>query len=138
VATDNPTFKPPFLGSRVAKGMAIDDMAEYLNETALFRNQWGFRPEKGEDDPAFKDRVRELRESSWPRPRRAVARPQVAWGHFAANAEGNDLVIWKDESRTNGVDALHLPPPAKEPWLCISDFFRRSTPVSPTGPASWW
>src|SRR5271156_4055522 len=25
VATDNPTFKPPFLGSRVARGIAIDD-----------------------------------------------------------------------------------------------------------------
>ena len=35
----------PSSGSRVAKGMAIDDIAAYLNETALFRNQWGFRPE---------------------------------------------------------------------------------------------
>ena len=26
--------------------------------------------------------------------------PQVAYGHFAANAEGNDLIVWKDESRT--------------------------------------
>ena len=55
VATDNPTFEPPFLGSRVAKGMAIDDIAAYLNETALFRNQWEFRPQKGEDDATFKD-----------------------------------------------------------------------------------
>ena len=30
----------------------IDDVAEYLNLTALFRNQWGFRPEDGEDDPS--------------------------------------------------------------------------------------
>ena len=33
-------------GSRVAKGIALDDIAAYLNETALFRNQWGFRPER--------------------------------------------------------------------------------------------
>ena len=26
--------------------------------------------------------------------------PQVVYGYFPANAEGNDLVIWKDESRT--------------------------------------
>jgi len=54
VATDNPVFKPPFLGSRVARGVALDDVTEYLNETALFRNQWGFRPEGGEKDAAFK------------------------------------------------------------------------------------
>src|SRR5207302_912735 len=40
VATDNTVFKPPFLGSRVAKGIPLDDIAAYLNETALFRNQW--------------------------------------------------------------------------------------------------
>ena len=56
VDADNPLFAPPFLGSRVAKGMSIDEISEYLNLTALFRNQWGFRPEDGEDDPAYKER----------------------------------------------------------------------------------
>ena len=37
----------------------------------------------------------------------------VVYGHFAANAEGNDLVVWKDETRVDGVDALHLPAPAQ-------------------------
>ena len=45
VATDVPVFTPPFLGSRVAKGIALDEIAAYINETALFRNQWQFRPE---------------------------------------------------------------------------------------------
>ncbi len=58
VAKDNPVFTPPFLGSRVAKGIALDDIASYLNLTALFRNQWGYRPETGEDDADFKERVR--------------------------------------------------------------------------------
>ena len=34
------------MGTRVAKGIPLDDIAEYLNLTALFRNQWGFRPEE--------------------------------------------------------------------------------------------
>src|ERR671911_695073 len=45
VATDNPVFTPPFTGSRIVKGISIDGIAGYLNETALFRNQWQFRPE---------------------------------------------------------------------------------------------
>ena len=47
--TDNPVPVPPFLGSRVVKGIPLDDIADYLNETSLFRNQWEYRPEEGED-----------------------------------------------------------------------------------------
>jgi 5-methyltetrahydrofolate--homocysteine methyltransferase len=125
VATDNPLFPPPFTGSRVAKGIAIDDIATYINETALFRNQWGYRPENGEDDGAFKDRVRSLL-----RDRMAEAKagqllvPQVAWGHFPANADGDDLVIFKDEDRNSEWMRYTFPRQSQEPWLCISDFFR--------------
>ncbi len=125
VAVDNPTFKPPFLGSRVAKGMAIDDIAAYLNETALFRNQWQFRPENGEDDPAFKERVRaHLREELAKAKANQLLIPQVAWGHFAANADGDDLVLFTDESRNEELMRYTFPRQTEQPWLCISDFFR--------------
>ena len=48
--TDVPIFTPPFLGARVAKGISLDEIAGYVNETALFRNQWQFRPEKARRD----------------------------------------------------------------------------------------
>ncbi len=125
VATDNPTFPPPFVGSRVAKGISIDEVATYLNETALFRNQWGFRPEGGEDDRAFKDRVRALlRDQLAEAKAEQLLVPQVVWGHFAANAEGNDLVIWKDDSRSSEWMRYAFPRQTQDPFLCISDFFR--------------
>jgi 5-methyltetrahydrofolate--homocysteine methyltransferase len=125
VAADNPLFTPPFVGSRVAVGIPIDDIAEYLNLTALFRNQWGFRPENGENDTEFKDRVRAtLREQLSKAKEADLLMPSVAYGHFAANAEGNDLVIWKDESRTSEWMRFAFPRQRKEPWLCIADFFR--------------
>ncbi len=125
VATDNPTFKPPFLGSRVAKGMAIDDIAAYLNETALFRHQWGFRPEEGEDDPAFKTRVRSLlREQLATAKAGQLLVPQVAWGHYAANADGDDLVLFTDEGRNTELMRYSFPRQTEEPWKCISDYFR--------------
>jgi 5-methyltetrahydrofolate--homocysteine methyltransferase len=129
IASDNQLFAPPFVGSRIAKGIALDDIAKYLNLTALFRNQWGFRPEKehGEDDPEFKDRVRAvLREEMAKAKEGDLLIPQVAYGHFAANAEGNDLVIWKDESRNSEWMRFTFPRQRKEPWLCIADFFRPS------------
>ena len=125
VAADNELFRPPFVGTRIAKGIALDEVAEFLNLTALFRNQWGFRPEEGEDDAAFKDRVKAtLREQLAKAKEADLLVPQVAYGHFAANAEGNDLIIWKDESRTSEWMRYTFPRQRKEPWLCISDFFR--------------
>ena len=50
--------------------------------------------------------------------------PQVAWGHFAANADGDDLVLFEDESRREELMRYVFPRQTESPWLCISDFFR--------------
>ncbi len=126
VVTDNEVFIPPFLGSQVVKGIAIDEIAEYINETALFRNQWQFRPEGGtESDPEFKDRIRPML-----RQELAAARadglliPQVVYGYFPANGDGNDIVIWDDESRTTERTRFSFPRQKVEPWMSIADFVR--------------
>jgi len=125
VATDNVVPVPPFVGARLAKGIALDDIATYLNRTSLFRNQWGYRPEAGEDDTAFKERVSAiLRQELDTAKAGDLLVPQVAWGYFPANAEGNDLVIWADDQRRSEVARFVFPRQAKEPWLCIADFFR--------------
>jgi len=130
VEVGNLVFVPPFLGSRVVKGIPIDDIAAYLNETALFRNQWQFRPEKGADgsvetDDEFKARLRpQLRAQLAEAKAADVLVPQVVYGYFAANSEGDDVVVWKDESRTSEWLRFSYPRQGKAPWLCIADFVR--------------
>jgi len=125
VATDNPLFPPPFLGSRVAKGISIDDISEYLNLTALFRNQWGFRPENGENDDEFKTRVRAiLREQIDVAKADSLLLPQVVYGHFPAASEKGDLVLFTDDTRTSELARFSFPRQHKDPHLCIADFFR--------------
>jgi len=132
VAVDNELFTPPFVGSRVVKGIAVDQIAEYLNETALFRNQWQFRPEAAgsgatETDEEFKDRIRPiLREQLAKAKADHLLVPQVVYGYFPANGEGNELVVWKDESRTAEWLRFPFPRQQKAPHLCIADFFRPS------------
>ena len=122
---DNDIPTPPFLGSRVAKGIAIDEIARYINKTALFRNQWGFKPEGGEDDDAFKERISAtLREQLAMAVADDLLVPQVVYGHFPANSDGLDLVIWTDDDRTTEQARFRFPRQQVEPWLCISDFFR--------------
>jgi 5-methyltetrahydrofolate--homocysteine methyltransferase len=125
VAGDNQIFVPPFLGSEVARGIRLDDIVGYLNETALFRHQWGFRPEKGESDEDFKTRVRSVFRAQLAAARAAdILVPQVVYGYFPANADGNDVVIWTDTSRTAERARFPFPRQQKQPWLCIADFFR--------------
>jgi 5-methyltetrahydrofolate--homocysteine methyltransferase len=127
VAIDNPVFVPPFVGSRIERGIPLDDIAAYLNETSLFRAQWGYRPDKSksETDPEFKERIRaELRAQLASVRTSGVLQPAVAYGYFAVNSEADDLIVWKDDARTSEWLRFTFPRQAAEPWLSIADFFR--------------
>ena len=125
VKRDNQIFAPPFTGSRVIRGVSIDEIVPYLNLTALFRNQWQYRPEKGERDLDFKERLAPLL-----REQIALARhddllnPKVVYGYFPANGDGNDLVIWDDVSAQRELTRFSFPRQREDPYMCIADFFR--------------
>jgi 5-methyltetrahydrofolate--homocysteine methyltransferase len=137
VETDNTVFTPPFLGSQVVKGIAIDEIAAYINETALFRNQWQYRPEKNADgsvesDEDFKSRVRSILRSQLAEAKaNDMLIPQLVYGYFAANSDGDDLVIWTDDTRTTERMRFSYPRQNEAPHMCIADFFR---PVGSTEP----
>ncbi|HTN78204.1 MAG TPA: vitamin B12 dependent-methionine synthase activation domain-containing protein, partial [Acidimicrobiales bacterium] len=125
VVTDNDVFVPPFLGPRVVKGISLDDIAAYINETALFRNQWQFRPEAGESDDAFKARIRPMLRMQLADAKTAgVLVPQVVYGYFAVNADGDELIVWQDGNRSIESMRFSFPRQRVAPHLCIADFFR--------------
>ena len=125
VETDNEVFTPPFLGSKVVKGIGLDEIAEYINETALFRNQWQYRPNEGETDADFKDRIRPLlREQLSAAKSGGYLVPQVVYGYFPVNADGNDLIVWTDDTRTVEKTRFHYPRQKVAPFMCIADFYR--------------
>jgi 5-methyltetrahydrofolate--homocysteine methyltransferase len=51
----------------------------------------------------------------------------VAWGYFAVNADGNDLIVWSDEDRSIELTRFTFPRQRVSPYLCIADFFRPLT-----------
>ena len=127
VATDATVFEPPFIGARVAKGVSLDDIAHYVNETALFRNQWQFRPDKSvnETDADFRVRVRSFLRGQLERAREEqLLVPAVAWGYFPVNSAGDELVVWKDDDRRSEWLRFRFPRQRKDRFLCIADFFR--------------
>ncbi|HEU5082265.1 MAG TPA: methionine synthase [Acidimicrobiales bacterium] len=128
--TDVPVPTPPFWGSRVVKGVPIDDIAAYLNETGLFRNQWQYRPDTKPDgtketDAEFKDRIRPLLRAQLAEAKtEGLLQPAAIYGYFPANKDGDDLVIWTDETATEERCRFPFPRQRQDPFLCIADFFR--------------
>ena len=125
VKTDNPIFVPPFLGARIVRTIPLDEIVPYLNLTALYRNQWQYRPEKDENDRAFKERLAPmLREQMALARSEGLLRPQVAYGYFPANSEGDELILWTDTDRDTELTRFKFPRQREDPYLCIADFFR--------------
>jgi 5-methyltetrahydrofolate--homocysteine methyltransferase len=129
VATDVAVPTPPFWGQRVVRGIPIGDVAPLLNEVALFRNQWGFTP--GDRSP---DRYAALlEEQARPVLREWLARahaekvvtPEVVYGYYPANGDGDDLVVWDPAAPLEReLVRFHFPRQDRGRFLCIADFFR--------------
>lgn len=126
VRADVPVPAPPFTGeSRIVKGIPVREIAAYLNESALFRGQWQLRPSGGKEgwrrllETEARPRLRALLDQSIAE---QVLRPAVVYGYFPCNAEGNDLIVWRED----GSEWLRFsfPRQRRDRRLCIADFFR--------------
>ncbi|MGH3662156.1 MAG: methionine synthase, partial [Micromonosporaceae bacterium] len=128
VATDAPIPKPPFLGSRVVKGIQLADYASMLDERATFLGQWGLRGARGGKGPSYE----ELAETEG-RPRlrywlerlasEQVLEAAVVYGYFPAYSEGNTLVVL-DEDGSAERARFTFPRQRRDRRLCLADFFR--------------
>ena len=118
VATDVPIPLPPFWGSRIVRGVPLDDVAAFLNKTALFRTQWSFGRDDVEDaEAALRSTLAMVREE------RLLA-PAAVYGYFACNSSGNDLRIYEAPDSDTVVATFTFPRQTANRRLCIADFFR--------------
>ncbi|CAN5741571.1 methionine synthase [soil metagenome] len=118
VATDVPVPIPPFWGSRVHRGVALDALLPLLNTTALFRNQWGFgRNDTEVAQAALRQTVDLVRTES-------LLAPQVVYGYFACAGDGDDLLIYEAPDSDTVVARWTFPRQSGSRRLCIADFFR--------------
>ncbi|HWS95067.1 MAG TPA: dihydropteroate synthase, partial [Candidatus Methylomirabilis sp.] len=89
---------PPFWGVRVLRPQDFDlrEVFPYINETALFKNQWQLKTASPEDyarlvDTKYRPILHALQEeviaSGW-------FEPKVVYGYFGAHSEGNDTIVY--------------------------------------------
>ncbi len=126
-ATDVPVPRPPFTGTRVVRGIALKEYAEWLDEDALFKGQWGLKAARGADGASYEELV-----ETEGRPRlrgwldrlhtEGLLEAAVVYGYFPCHAEGDDLVILDDDGRER--TRFTFPRQSRGRRLCLADFFR--------------
>ncbi|MCP4591646.1 MAG: methionine synthase [bacterium] len=128
VARDVPIPVPPFWGSRVIEHLPFRAIVPYINEKMLFNVQWHYqRAGRGREEfrkfidgevrPIFRDLVQRCEEMD-------IVLPQAVYGYWPAQSDGNALVVYDPEDRTRQLGRFEFPRQYKEPYWCISDFFR--------------
>jgi 5-methyltetrahydrofolate--homocysteine methyltransferase len=126
VNANAPVPRAPFYGSRVVEDVALDDVFAFVNESALFKGQWQFKQgRKGADEyrQFVADKVRPIYEELKERSKREqLLTPRVVYGYFPCQSEGNDLVIYQEDERTERARFTFPRQPAGK-RLCLADFF---------------
>jgi len=118
VATDVDIPTPPFWGSRVVRGISLDEVAALLNTTALYRNQWGFdRDSAADGEAALRDTMARARAEG-------LLVPQVVYGYWQAAGDGNDLLVYAEPDSDEVAARFTFPRQTRGRRLCIADFFR--------------
>ncbi|MCW2671593.1 MAG: metH [Frankiales bacterium] len=128
VAVDNTIPTPPFWGSRVTKGVALDDYSSWIDERALFRGQWGLQGSKGGNGPSYEELVEtegrpRLRDLLSRVRAEGIMQPAVVHGYYPAVSKGDDLIVL-DPDTGDERTRFTFPRQRRDRRLCLADFFR--------------
>ena len=145
VFDESTVSRPSFVGTRVFDPYDVAELVPYIDWTPFFRT-WGIRGRFPGvlTDPEFADAARPLYDDAIAMLDKIVAdrwfRPKAVVGFWPANADGDDIVVYTDETRVTERARLHglrqqanksSARTATEENLCISDF------VAPIGRPDW-
>ncbi|MBI3721841.1 MAG: B12-binding domain-containing protein, partial [Fimbriimonas ginsengisoli] len=123
--TESPPL--PFYGSRAETGVTPQEIYPYINPIALFRGQWQFRRQEGMGNPEFQAWLDENVSPIFERLKGELApvlAPRVKWGYFWCAGEGNDLIVYQEDGKTERM-RFTFPRQRDGRRLCLADFFRR-------------
>jgi 5-methyltetrahydrofolate--homocysteine methyltransferase len=117
--------KPAFWGARVFKDYKLDAVFPYLNETALFKNQWQLKTAAQSDylrlveekyRPILLELEEEVKAEGWFEPKSII-------GFYPCAGDRDDLVVFDPENPKRELERITFPRQAQGRRLSIADFF---------------
>lgn len=130
VAIDIERPTPPFWGTKLLQpsDIPIEEIFWHLDLQALIAGQWQFRKPKEQSKEEYQaflaEKVYPVLES-WKQRiiEENLLHPQVIYGYFPCQAEGNSLHIYNSENQSQRVATFEFPRQRSLRRLCIADFF---------------
>jgi 5-methyltetrahydrofolate--homocysteine methyltransferase len=116
---------PAYWGARVYKSYDLDEVFPYLNETALFKNQWQLKTAAQGDylrlveekyRPILLDLEEEVKAAGWFEPKSII-------GFYPCAGERDDLIVFDPEDPEREMERISFPRQAQGRRLSIADFF---------------
>lgn len=116
---------PPFFGVKTRRDFDLDTLYAYINETALFKNQWQLKTASATDylrlvdekyRPILHELSAEVKANDW-------FHPKTTYGYFPAQSEGNDVIIYDPEDHSRELNRISFPRQREGRLLSIADFF---------------
>jgi len=125
VAKDVPAPSLPFYGARKWTKFDIFEIYKYINPVALWRGQWQYKKPEGIGNPEFaswlENEARPIQERMQ-RDLGKVLKPQVKWGYFWVQSQGNDLIVYDEDAKVER-GRFNFPRQRDGRRLCLADFF---------------
>jgi len=126
--------KAPFYGSKVVEITDLTKVFDFINETALFKGQWQYK--QGRKSPEEYKQI--LNETVYPKfaeikakaIREKLLEAKVVYGYYPCNSDGNDLIIWHDDLKTERMRFTFPRQPKEQRGgqnLCLADYFSSVT-----------
>jgi 5-methyltetrahydrofolate--homocysteine methyltransferase len=117
--------KSAFWGARIFKNYKLDEIFPYLNETALFKNQWQLKTAAQGDylrlveekyRPILLDLEAEVKSAGWFEPKSVI-------GFYPCASQGDDLIVFDPDDPTRELERITFPRQTQGRRLSIADFF---------------
>lgn len=141
VARDVDVPTPPFWGERIVKGIALAEVAGYLDERATFMGQWGLKGSRdGESYEELVEREGRPRLRMWLDriQTESIAEFAVTYGYWPCYSDGDELIVLRPGGEVTDPGAeLHrfaFPRQRRGRYLCLADFFRDRELATAKGP----
>ncbi|MEH2382305.1 MAG: methionine synthase [Nostoc sp.] len=130
VAIDIERPTPPFWGTKLLQpsDIPIEEIFWHLDLQALIAGQWQFRKPKEQSKEEYQaflaEKVYPVLET-WKQRiiEENLLHPQVIYGYFPCQAEGNSLHIYDSENQSQQVATFEFPRQKSLRRLCIADYF---------------
>lgn len=127
IAADNQVPEMPFFGTKIVKGIALQEVAGWLDERATFVGQWGLKPardgSRSLEDLIEKEAKPKLRYWLDEISTKGLNELAVVYGYFPAYSRENSIILL-DEARSKEIAQFSFPRQSYGERLCLADYVK--------------